>query len=66
MREFSLFHDCGGWGIEDQFGVEWEPGWRVPDKQIATSQLIRVRITYMENYEPPDPPGWEAGFADNH
>lgn len=20
----------------------------------------------QSNYEPPDPPGWEGGFADNH
>lgn len=20
----------------------------------------------MNNYEPPDPPGWEGGFAENH
>lgn len=20
----------------------------------------------QRNYEPPDPPGWEGGFADNH
>lgn len=25
-------------------------------------QLFRLD----SNWEPPDPPGWEAGFADNH
>jgi hypothetical protein len=30
-------------------------------------QTIEEFIAYeQENYEPPDPPGWEGGFADNH
>jgi len=24
------------------------------------------RFRLDPNWEPPDPPGWEAGFADNH
>jgi hypothetical protein len=30
-------------------------------------QTIEDFIKYeKDNYEPPDPPGWEGGFADNH
>jgi hypothetical protein len=39
-----------------------------------TRQLARIIQQEIEdfiageqrNYEPPDPPGWEGGFADNH
>ena len=30
-------------------------------------QTIEGWIAYEKNnYEPPDPPGWEGGFAENH
>lgn len=38
-------------------------------KELAAEIRSRVEewIEYEEkNYEPPDPPGWEGGFADNH
>lgn len=31
--------------------------------QACVEDYIRLEKT---NYEPPDPPGWEGGFADNH
>lgn len=32
-------------------------GWELNEIQAAIA---------CENWEPPDPPGWEGGFADNH
>lgn len=34
-----------------------------PDEDYLCSCLMFDRDT---NWEPPDPPGWEGGFADNH
>ncbi len=38
------------------------------DELAAAIQcVIETWISYeMSNYEPPDPPGFEAGFAENH
>jgi hypothetical protein len=39
-----------------------ETGWR-SDELFDAFWEINAAI---DNYEPPDPPGWEGGFAENH
>lgn len=36
--------------------------------EIRTMQgnPIEIARKATDNYEPPDPPGWEGGFAENH
>lgn len=34
--------------------------------QIIQSAIEDFITSEQDNYEPPDPPGWEGGFADNH
>jgi hypothetical protein len=39
--------------------------------RMALADAIQVAIEdwftdLMDNYEPPEPPSWEGGFADNH
>lgn len=33
---------------------------------IALGDLGRALLRATDNYEPPDAPGWEGGFASNH
>lgn len=51
--------------------LEDEPNLFTDDGCKELAQRIQQTIeNFIEearrNYEPPDPPGWEAGFADNH
>ncbi len=40
---------------------------RVEELALAIQQTIEDYITHENsNYEPPDPPGFEGGFAENH
>lgn len=40
---------------------------RVEELAILIQKTIEGYIAHENsNYEPPDPPGWEGGFADNH
>ena len=41
-------------------------GWPVGVNYIRGETLIFCSETCKQNWEPPDPPGWEGGFADNH
>jgi hypothetical protein len=48
-----------------------EPHLHTVDRIDALAKIIQQTIEEFiayeqENYEPPDPPGWEGGFADNH
>ncbi len=51
--------------LEDEAGLS-------NDRRIcALAQIIQhvieaYIVTERDNYEPPDPPGFEGGFADNH
>jgi hypothetical protein len=58
---------------EDEFGEEvnppWLPataGWRCQSYETAQEVLHETIRDALDNYEPPDPPGWEDGFAENH
>lgn len=34
---------------------------------FATKDRAAAHLQHIiDNYEPPNPPGWEGGFADNH
>lgn len=40
---------------------------RLDELAALIEQTISVYIAREhDNYEPPDPPGWEGGFAENH
>lgn len=32
----------------------------------SAAEAFAALNTLITNYEPPDPPGWEGGFAENH
>ena len=53
----------------------WSRGWYVTAPEydeiiegpFGDGQEAEVWLeNYVKNYEPPDPPGWEGGFAENH
>lgn len=51
--------------------LEDEPGLFTEAKNDELAALIQRTIEdqisfWRSNYEPPDPPGFEAGFAENH
>lgn len=37
-----------------------------PEVPAAVDRIVAEATKHMDNYEPPDPPGFEGGFADNH
>ena len=48
-----------------------EPHLDTEKRRDALASLIQATIepwieSELDNYEPPSPPGWEGGFADNH
>lgn len=43
-----------------------EPWKRSILEDIEDREYGRAIVKATGNWEPPDPPGWEGGFADNH
>jgi hypothetical protein len=40
---------------------------RTAELAQVIQNAVELYIAYEKsNYEPPDPPGWEGGFAENH
>ncbi len=66
MKEFQISSDRLGFYIEDQYGEDQTPSWRGQTIATAQRKLDEVKHDYLANYEPPNPPGWEGGFAANH
>jgi hypothetical protein len=58
--DIETLYDAG-WD-SDEDGERW---WREGDLW-PTYSLDEAIVAYKDNYEPPDPAGWEGGFADNH
>jgi hypothetical protein len=65
------------WGDPDTFDIEelhdhgWESDedgerWWREGELWPTFSLDEAIAAYRDNYEPPDPAGWEGGFAENH
>lgn len=58
------------WDLADDFLSDHPHLWN--DRRVnALAEVIQKAIddfidVEQDNYEPPDPPGWEGGFADNH
>lgn len=73
-RTFEIKQDREGFFIEDEWGEEAEGfyclgSWTSPrhsSLESAKEALAKMVAEYLDNYEPPDPPGWEGGFAENH
>lgn len=39
----------------------------IADNNIPDAERVcEILNKYFDNYEPPDPLGWEGGFAENH
>lgn len=71
--EWHIASDREGFFIENEYGEEVIPGFLPPNAQWRCQSYARAQVVLkemiaeaIENYEPPDPPGWEGGFADNH
>jgi hypothetical protein len=61
----SKCYDLASAFLEDEPNLFTEGGCN--ELAAAIQQTIEDFIAdYRRNYEPPDPPGFEAGFADNH
>lgn len=76
-HEWHIAQDKEGFFIEDEYGEEVLPhfmdriswpdaGWRCQSYKTAQEALDKTIQDALDNYEPPDPPGWEGGFAGNH
>ncbi len=72
-HEWHIASDREGFFIEDEYGEEVTPpwlafpaAWRTKGYDTAQKVLAETIADAIENYEPPDPPGWEGGFAENH
>ena len=51
--------------LEDEGGLNTET--RRKELAQVIQDAIETEIRHMQrNYEPPDPPGFEGGFAENH
>ncbi len=64
-RTFRILGDRGDFNggcfwIEDEYGESQSENF---GSRIAAQRRLDEMI---DNYEPPDPPGWEGGFAENH
>ncbi len=65
-----MAHDPKCYALAEAF-LEDEPHINTDKRRDKHAQAIQdaidLFIVYeLDNYEPPDPPGFEAGFADNH
>lgn len=68
-RTFHIGNDKEGFFIEDDDGEEvthWQ-NWPAPSRRFSSCRAAEQELTSMvNNWEPPDGPGWEGGFAANH
>lgn len=61
----SKCYDLASAFLDDEPGLFTDA--RCNELAAEIQQVIEGFIAdAMRNYEPPDPPGFEAGFADNH
>ena len=65
-RTFRVEPDKEGFMIINDYGEDMEPKRRWHSYNAAQASLSDMVAEWLENYEPPDPPGWEGGFAENH
>ena len=72
-HEWHVVSDREGFFIEDEYGEEvnppWLPypaGWRCQGYNTALEVLDETIRHALDNDEPPDPPGFEGGFVENH
>lgn len=65
-RTFRILGDHDGesgggcYWIEDEYSESHSPNF---GSRFLAQQYLDEMI---DNYEPPSPPGWEGGFAENH
>lgn len=65
MTYDSKCHDLASAFLEDEPALFTDR--RCNELAALIQQTIEDFIAdERRNYEPPDPPGWEAGFAENH
>jgi hypothetical protein len=64
MFDITIQNGRDGWYLVDGYGEEH--GGPYTEIADAKRQLAELERAHAENYEPPDPPGWEGGFAPNH
>lgn len=65
-RTFHIEADKDGLLIVNDYGEDMTPARRFLRFRDAEAFLSAMVESWLNNYEPPDPPGFEAGFADNH
>lgn len=58
-------HELAEWFLQDEPHLDTDK--RRHDLALTIQQAVEDWFAHEQaNYEPPDPPGWEGGFADNH
>lgn len=65
-RTFHIEHEKDGFVIVNDYGEDMEPTQIFSSYLDACERISEMVVEYLDNYEPPDPPGFEAGFAENH
>lgn len=65
-RTFHVDHDGESFFIGDDYDDEFMPTARFSTREQAEAALDAMVEDFLKNYEPPDPPGWEGGFGENH
>jgi hypothetical protein len=69
MKKRQPTYDVSCYDLASDF-LESEPFWNDANCHELATEIQRCIEGFIEhkrdNYEPPDPPGFEAGFADNH
>ena len=63
-------YDSKSYDLAEAF-LEDEPHLNTEGRRVELAKVIQQAIEdciedMRRNYEPPDPPGFEAGFAENH
>ena len=65
-RTFRILGDHDGVSGGGCFWIEDEYGESQSENFGSRLAAQRYLDDLISNYEPPDPPGWEGGFAENH
>lgn len=70
MTKNAKTYDTACWDLAESFLIDHphlSTNRRIDELASLIQQTIESFIVdEQRNYEPPDPPGWEGGFADNH
>ena len=66
LPEYMIFVERDVFIIRDEYGEDVSPHRQFTSVADARAEIARLEREDLANFDGPDVPGFEAGFAENH